>query len=89
MDWIEEQNRIPVLGSYDVLVVGGGVAEVAAAGAAARSVAHAAHRKIDIAGRTGDDRSYRYLSAAVRRHGTQGDDGHRRGTAAAVDPPRL
>ena len=37
MDWIEEQNRIPVLGSYDVLVVGGGVAEVAAAGAAARA----------------------------------------------------
>ncbi|NLG37001.1 MAG: FAD-dependent oxidoreductase, partial [Clostridiales bacterium] len=37
MNWIEEQNRIPVQGSYDVVVVGGGVAGVAAAGAAARS----------------------------------------------------
>ena len=84
MDWIEEQNRIPVLGSYDVLVVGGGVAEVAAAGAAARSVAHAAHR----------NRSLRTATIGLIDIICRQCDGMDKGDTAQenccfVDPPRL
>ena len=37
MDFLTESNRIPVIDSYDVIVVGGGIAGVAAAMAARRS----------------------------------------------------
>lgn len=37
MEFINESNRIPVVDSYDVIVVGGGIAGVAAAVAARRS----------------------------------------------------
>ncbi len=37
MELLNESNRVPVVGSYDVIVVGGGIAGVAAAVAARRS----------------------------------------------------
>ena len=36
MNYIEEQGRVPVLGSFDVIVAGGGGAGVSAARAARR-----------------------------------------------------
>ena len=36
MNYIEEQGRVPVMGAFDVIVAGGGVAGVSAALAARR-----------------------------------------------------